>query len=142
MAAHSTISGALSLQSAWRTCLKLSWKVSRECRNYILEQVLAPHCPPVMQILLARFHTFFLSLLESPSSEVRIIARLAARDLRTSLGSNLRLLKEKSGLDPWIATPATMKRELRQGCQTEIPEKEKWRLPYLEKLLNARLWAY
>ena len=135
-------SGALSLQLAWNTSIKLSWKVSRECRSYFLEHVLAPHCLPIMKSLLSRFHTFFLSLLSSPSKEVRIISRLAARDLRTSLGSNLRLLSEKSGMDPWTTSPSNMKLRLKHTCRIQVPENDKWRLPYLGKLLNARLWAH
>ena len=134
--------GAQSIVSAWKVNVKMAWNVKRECRNYIVDTVLVPHCPPLMSSLLSRFHTFFLSLLDSGSLEVRVISRLAARDLRSNLGSNLCLLKEKSGLDPWTTSKMTMKKCLRQSCVTVTPESEKWRLPFLEKLLNARLSSY
>ena len=83
-------SGAVqSIISAWHVNAKLSWNMNRDCRTYFVDHLLAPHCPPLMATLLSKYHGFFLSLLESPSDEVQIIARLAARDLRSHLGSNL-----------------------------------------------------
>ena len=79
--------------SAWRTGVKLAWGVHRGCRSYILQQVLTPGIPSLRVNLLMRFHTFFRSLLVSPSPEVQVAALLAARDLRSSLGSNLALLQ-------------------------------------------------
>ena len=71
-----------------------------------------------------------------------MIARLAARDIRSNLGSNLRLLKETSGLDPWCTGFYAMKKRLVDRSTREIPQADLWRVPYLQKLLAARQWAF
>ena len=55
--------------------------------------------------LLSKFVGFFRSLITSPSSEVMVVAMLAARDVRSNLGKNLSLVRETTGLDPWVARP-------------------------------------
>ena len=84
--------------SAWRTGVKLAWGVHRGCRTFLLQQVLAPEVTSLRVNLLLRFRTFFRSLLNSPSPEVQVAVHLAARYLRSPVGSNLALLrKEISG---------------------------------------------
>ena len=131
-----------SILASWRTCIKLSWNITRSCRNYFVDHVLAPDSPPLISSLLSRFHKFFVSLIDNENCEVSVIARLAARDLRSNLGSNLRLLKDTSGLDPWCTGTNAMKQRLIRSCVREIPPKDLWRVPYLQKLLAARQWAY
>ena len=41
-----------------------------------------------------------------------MIVRVAARDVRSTVGKNLALLSEESGLDPWIATKGAMRKAL------------------------------
>ena len=92
---------AKSVFSAWKTGVKLSWGVDRRCHTFLLQTVLAPHCLSLRVRLLARLHKFFHSLLSSPSKEVAVGARLAARKIRTNLGSNLDLIRRESHLDLW-----------------------------------------
>ena len=128
--------------SAWKTNVKLTWKLPRGCRSYFVDFLVAPHITSLRARLLSRFHTFFISLLSSPSLEVRIISRLAARDLRSNLGSNLRMMSEETGLDPWQAAPSLMKVRLRESNMTRPPREDLWRLEYLSKLIEARQLAY
>ena len=51
------------------------------------------------------FVGFFCSLITSPSSEVMVVAMLAARDVRNSLGKNLSLVRETTGLNLWMVRP-------------------------------------
>ena len=91
--------------NAWRTGHKLAWQVPRSCHTYLVQEVLAPHVPDLNMGLMLKFFGFFRSLLASPSSEVVVVALLAARDVRSSLGKNLALVREASGgLDPWVAS--------------------------------------
>ena len=92
--------------------------------------------------LMSRFQNFFLLLLESHSHEVKIMARLTSRDLRSSLGSNLRLIAETSNCDPWEVSNAELKYCLREGTRVSVPREDQWRIQYLAKLLNDRLEAY
>ena len=91
------------LVNAWRTGHKLAWRVPRSCHTYLVQGVLAPHVPSLRASLLSRFVGFFRGLLTSPSNEVTVLALLGARDIRSSLGSNLALIREMTGLDPWVA---------------------------------------
>ena len=47
---------------------------------------------------------------------------------------------DKTGLDPWVTTPTRVRvREtLRVKETVMIPEEDRWRVPYLQKLLEAR----
>ena len=133
---------AESLFSSWRTNIKLTWEVPRNCHNFFVDHVLAPHVWSLKASLLGRFHSFFSSLLTSNSLEVQVMANLAARDLRTSLGSNVRLLLDITGLDPWTTSVTTMKDALRNSLIAEIPLSESWRVNFLSKLLSERESAY
>ena len=128
--------------SAWKTGHKLAWGVDRRCRTYLVQEVLAPHVPSLEAGLLSKFHGFFLSLLQSPSHEVSVVARLAARDIRSNLGSNLDLLQKKSKLDPWVATRHEVKTALAKTGQVEVPAQDAWRVTYLQRLLVQKLEAH
>ena len=120
--------------------MKLAWGVHRGCRTFLLQQVLAPEVTSLRVNLLLRFRTFFRSLLNSPSPEVQVAVRLAARDLRSPVGSNLALLrKETGGLDPWTAGPGQLKRALLQSEAKPVPTQDAWRVPFLRRLLEERL---
>ena len=131
-----------SVLASWRTCVKLTWNVDRSCRNYFVDHVLAANSPPLISCLLSRFHKFFFSLLLSDSREVSVLARLSARDIRSNLGANLCLLKDTSGLNPWCTANHVMKKRLNEKCVREIPPNDHWRVPYLQKLLAERQWAF
>ena len=67
--------------------------------------------------------------------EVRVLANLAARDLRTTTGKNLKFVKETSGLDPLTANFTEIKKAIVENEQVEVAPVDQWRIPYLEKLL-------
>ena len=71
--------------------------------------------------LLARFHGFFRSLLASPSYEVATVAILAARDIRSTLGSNLTHLRNKTGLDPSAVRKGQLMAALALATRKEVP---------------------
>jgi hypothetical protein len=125
--------------SAWRTGVKLAWDVHRGCRTYLVQQVLAPGVTSLRVSLLLRYRTFFRSLLTSPSPEVQVAALLAARDLRSSVGSNLALLREETGLDPWTCSPGELRAALLQAEAVPVPAADAWRVPYTRRLLAERL---
>ena len=97
--------------------------------------------PPKVS-LLSRFHSFFHSLLEHPSPEIQTLFRLSARDLRTNVGKNLRLIEDETDLNPWLFGSKRIKRELLLANAAQMPETESWRLPLLGKLLDQRTFAY
>ena len=122
--------------------MKLAWGVHRGCCTYLLQNVLAPDTTPLRVGLLTKFHGFFRSLLDSPSHEVAVIARLKARDIRTNLGSNLALLQRETGLDPWVTGKGQLDTALKKQARVNVPDQDGWRVPYLRKLLSERLRAH
>ena len=98
--------------------------------------------PSLRTSLLNRSVGFFRGLLASPSREVTVMALLASRDVRSSLSSNLALVRELSGLNPWMAGPAHLRAALEAADRVPVPQQDSWRAPLLEKLLVARLQAY
>ena len=128
--------------AAWKTGVKLAWGVHRGCRTYLVQQVLAPGVPSLRVNLLMRFRGFFRSLLTSPSPEVQVAALLAARDRRSSVGSNLVLLGEETGLDPWTCSWAQLRAGLLQAEEVPVPVEDAWRIPYVRRLLEERLQHY
>ena len=67
---------------------------------------------------------------------------VAAWDLRSNLGSNLALVRELTGLDPWVAPRSQLSAALEAADRRKIPESDSWRPPFLQKLLTERLEAY
>ena len=49
-------------------------------------------------------------------------------------GRNMRLLRDETGLDPWTASAASLKKELNKV--QDVPIGEEWRIPYLVKVLE------
>ena len=127
------------IAAAWRTGVKLAWGVHRGCHTYLLQQVLAPGMPSLRVDLLVRYRKFFRSLLTSPSPEVQVAALLAARDLRSSAGSNLALLQEETGLDPWTCSVGQLRSALLQAEEVPVPAADAWCVPYMRRLLQERL---
>ena len=87
--------------NAWRSGHKIAWNVPRACWGYLLDTVLAPHVENHRASLLHRQVGFFHGLLRGPCKEGTVAALLASRDKQSTLGANLALIVELTGLDPW-----------------------------------------
>ena len=74
----------------------------------------------------------------SPCYEVSVMVNLAARDIRSITGSNMRLLVESTGLNPWEFGGRRFKEELLKMEKVAIPEADCWRIRYLAELLEQR----
>ena len=69
--------------------------------------------------------------------------RIAGRDVRSSVGSNLAVIrKESGGLDPWTCSPGQLKSALLRAETVPVPEQDAWRIPYLRRLLVERTTHY
>ena len=92
--------------------------------------------------ILSKFHSFFLNLLESPSMEVQVAARISASDIRRNLGGNVHLLHDITGANPWDKCTTVMKRMLKSEEGISVRDDDVWRLPYVRKLLGEILMAH
>ena len=123
--------------NAWNTCIKLAWQVPRSTHTYFVDRLLSSGISHVRDDILARYVTFIQSLRKSPSPEVSVLVHLVGRDIRTTTGNNLHLVRDLTGLDPWCCTSKQVKKVL-GGRLSVVPEQDMWRLPYLGKLLEQR----
>ena len=67
------------------TCIKLAWGVSRATPNYFLDY-LSGGLISFRRDILGRYAGFFMRLLSSPCMEVNILARVVAKDIRSTQG--------------------------------------------------------
>ena len=111
--------------------------VPRATHTYFVDMLLGCGISHVKTDILARYVNFFKSLRESPSMEVSVLVNIVARDIRTTTGGNLKLISRLTGLDPWCCTPFQAKKVL-NSMVAEGPEQDKWRIPFLAKLLEQR----
>ena len=80
--------------------------------------------------------------MNSPCAEVTVLARIAARDVRSSLGKNLTRIKDLTHLDPWTATKAQIQFGLDQALQIPVPARDQWRPGLMVKMLAEKSGAH
>ena len=93
-----------------------------------MDRLLSCGISHVRDDILARYVTFLRSLRESPSKEVSVLVHLVGRDIRTTTGNNLHLVRDLTGLDPWSCTSRQVKKVLRERL-SDAPEQDLWRVP-------------
>ena len=87
-------------------------------------------------ILFKEYATYGLLVLN------REIREQVGPDIRTTVGGNLKMLAEETGLDVWKASPGQLRKELMEKSAVEVPLDQVWRIQYLRRLLESRLEAY
>ena len=129
--------------NAWTTALKLAWGCPRGTRTYLVENILSCGAINAKTDILSRYAKFFKGLRESPSTEVSILCNLVSRDLRSTTGKNINFVNTVSRGNVWHDSMSKIKSGLKDFGFASVPEKEVWRVPYLETLLQQRQeWHY
>ena len=72
----------------------------------------------------------------TPSQEAVMVARIANRDIRSTLGSNLTLLIDKTQLDHWVDRKVQLRVAFGQATRREVPECDFWRPQLLQKPMS------
>ena len=119
----------------------MAWLVPRSCHTYLVDHLLSGELTSVKTDVLSRYVKFAQGLQSSPSMEVAVMVGVAARDVCTSTGQNLWFLEQETGLDPLSVSASRVK----AGLVSEVPpvpDRERWRLAYLAKLLQMRGQLY
>ena len=129
---------AHQVYASWKTSVKVVWDCPIQTRSYFLSQVLYCGYSSAKTDILCRYPRFFKSLLDSPGKELRVVSRLVSRDIRSTTGKNLALIKELTGLNPWEARTLQLKRNLMLSEFAEVPEYDKWRIPFLKNLFSLK----
>ena len=117
------------------TSMKLIHQVPRSTFTYLVEGYLAGGETSLRNQVLARVPGFLISLLESPSAEVRFLSRVVAPDGGSVTSQNVRYFKKLTGLSPLQYGGITLKCAL--ATQT-VPPEQHWRLGLLSSLLSLR----
>ena len=130
--------GASQVFNSWNTAVKLAWSCPRETRTYLTQEVLYCGLDSARCDIISRYAKFFSSLRKSPSKEIVVLANLVSRNIRSTTGSNLRLVEDASGLSAWDSSPLKVKDATRTKEKAQIQAQDEWRIPYLSKLLGQR----
>ena len=133
-------SGAESFFKSWNTCVKLVYGVPRNTVTYLVEGYFASGQTSLRNQILSRYPGFFQGLLQSPSREVRFLAKIVSADPRSSTCSNLRYLSQMTRLNkPEFMTSARIRMAL---PVRNVPDGEKWRLGLLASLMKLKTEKY
>ena len=87
---------AQAVFNTWSTCVKLAWGVPRATHTYLLDNLLSGGIPSMRSNVLARYYTFYTSLMRSSSLAVRVLANICSHNVRSSTGSLRRKQDEYS----------------------------------------------
>ena len=128
---------ANQMYNTWNTAVKLAWDLPRGTHTFLVDNLLSGGLLHVRSDILSRYTGFYRSLRNSVSKEVAILSSIVSRDIRSNTGKNLHFLKVETGLDP-LSTPAWKIKEHLQKKRLVVPEVDRWRICYLEKLLAER----
>ena len=101
-----------------------------------MDNLLAGGIPSMRSSVLACYGNFFHGLRNSDALELRTLACVAASDIRSTTGSNLKNLSSETSLDPRGNRWKVRETILNKKCP--VPEIDRWRIPCLQKFLGSR----
>ena len=128
---------ATQVFNCWSTCLKLSWGVTRATHKYLVDNFLSGGTPSMRSSTLACYWKFFQGVKNCTSLEVRVVANISSRDIRSSTGSNLSGIRRECK-DDIDGKPVTIVKQMILESKSNVPATDRWRLPCLKKYLDER----
>ena len=131
-----------TVYSSYNTAVRLLWSCPRQTKTFLVQKVLSSGHMTAKTDILARYGNYFHSMLRSASLEVRVMARLVSRDLRTVTARNLKMVEQLSGLDPWQFGGRRLKDAIHLREEVEVERESEWRVNYLHTLLSRRMEAH
>ena len=96
---------------------------------------LASGLPSTRKRLLSQYVSFFRKLRQSTCKEVRVLALIVARNVRSPTGHNLKQIEKEFKCSIWTMSGHLLSNRYKE---TEVPEMDLWRLPLLDQLLAQR----
>ena len=125
---------------SWNACVKLVHGLPRNTFTYLVEGFLSGSQVSLRNQALSRYPGFYRGLLNSPSKEVKMLARMVSRDPRSTTCRNLKYLEQKTKLkDPEFCSSWKVRDAL---PVQNVPEKETWRLGMLSTLMKIKREKY
>ena len=121
---------------SWNTCVKLVHGLPRNTFTYLVEGFLSGSQVSLRNQALSRYPGFYRGLLNSPSKEVKMLARMVSRDPRSTTCRNLKYSEQKTKLkNPEFCSSWKVRDAL---PVQNVPEKETWRLGMLSTLMKIK----
>ena len=118
------------LFKSWNVAVRIGFGVPPTTHRYLIEPLAGT--PHAKTMLCARYLKFKEMLYKSNKPAVKLLAMLAAEDMRTVMGKTLS--KMKNELDGQELTCQSIKRHLKYF---PVPDQESWRLNFLEELMDV-----
>ena len=119
----------------WSTSVKLVFNVPRATHTYFVDNLLAAGFQSSRHQILSRYVKFVRGLLSSPSTEVALVANIVARDMGSTTGRNMAMVRRETQLNPWEASPIQVSNKLPTA---EVPQQDFWRLGLLDRYIAKR----
>ena len=104
---------AIRLTNCWNIAVKDVWGLPRSAHTIYVRWLSAGHTS-LKEDLAARWPKFFRSLINGPSPEAAVVARMAAKDARSTTAANNHYTCSSMGLSVWTATAAEVRKSLQQ----------------------------
>ena len=120
--------------NSWSVSTRLMWDVPRETHRYMVEELGGQHA---QTMLIVRYVKFLQNMKKSSKLAVQCLLEKVAKDMRTVTGRNIRYILERIEYkkDIFEVKAGWLKKNL-TFCK--IPENEKWRVNFVEEIVNVR----
>ena len=115
---------ATQVYTAWHTAIKLAWNCPRWTKTFLLQQVLSSGFTSAKVNILSRYSTFVKGLKSSVSKEIRTLFNIVSRDLQSTTGQNINLLKKSSNLDRLLFGASRIKECLKENDEVEVDQRD------------------
>ena len=116
---------------SWNVSVRIAFDIPYTSHRYLIEPVSGSPHPKTM--LSSRYMKFNDSMCSSSKMEVSLLASLASSDNRTVMGKTLSRLKRELGCQ--VLSSGLVKKNMEYF---PTPDGEKWRLSFIEELLDVK----
>ena len=100
---------AEQLFRCWNTNVKLCWDLPRNTHTVFVYDFLSCNLQSIRTQCMSRYINFYKSVLNNPSREVQLMARLVRGNVSTNTGLNLINIRLETGLCLWLVTSREVK---------------------------------
>ena len=127
---------AEQLYKCWNTCIKLCWDLPRGTHTNFVKDFLSCDLPSIKTQCISRYVNFLNSILNSPSKEVAILARIVRENVNSITGRNILNIYIETGLHPLLVSARDIRTRLELRDKPSVCDS--WDCWLLDKYLDIR----
>ena len=127
---------AEQLYKCWNTCIKLCWDLPRGTHTNFVKDFLSCDLPSIKTQCISRYVNFLNSILNSPSKEVAILARIVRENVNSITGRNILNIYIETGLHPLLVSARDIRTRLELRDKPSVCDS--WNCWLLDKYLDIR----